>query len=275
MLQIVRLVVAGAVGIAVAAGLMVVATGPAQAAPGQTSEQLWREVEVFQYLHAVKLTADQAQQAAALVAPVAEQMAANDTRVETPEVLAAMSAIRSAALAGQPITEDMYKALTTAKAKAAAEWSDEATPTVWSSAAAAAAAVVALLDATQQQAIVLHDATQLAQGVVVGALGQADADAEGWSQWTSDTLGELSVTSGLAEASIEPVRALLDKLHALGTVDPDTVAGSYVSELAALLAASDSELDTAGRATEALSEMLVGHSEMAQCLAEYATAQRK
>ena len=271
MMQLVRTLAVGALGVALAAGLMALIV-PAQAAPARTAEQMWQDVQTFEYLHALTLTAAQARQAAELAAPVNKLALDIEARGGSPEVLAALAELRAAALAGKPITEDMYKKVTMAKAKAAAEWTEQATPTIWAAAENAAKKLVPSLSHDQQLAAAHQAAHDQAQTVVTGALGQAEADAEAWKQWVADTQSDLAASNTLGEGVADKVAALLEKAHGVKAEDADAQSSPLADELTALLVAPANDEQLADLAAKSLSAEIVANRELADCLREYADA---
>jgi hypothetical protein len=274
MVHIVKTGLSGAVGVALAAALMALMV-PAHAAAAKTADQLWQEVETFQYLHALSLTGVQAGQAADALEPVCKLAASLQERAESPEVLAALGELRAAALAGQPITEEMYKKVTTAKAKASAEWTDQASPTLWAAAAEAAGKIAAGLSHDQLLAAARSAANDQADTVVTGAAGQADADAESWAQWSTDTVSEIAATNALAEGAEDKIAGLLAKVHGLSAEAAEAQKTELRDQLVSLMVAPASDEDLSKLAVDALTAQIVDNHELQSCLREYATAAGK
>ncbi len=241
------------------------------AVAGKTPEQVWNEIGTFQYLHAIKLSKQQALAAAEAIAPVAKLAAEIEARDAAPGVLAALAVVRAAALAGKPITEEMYKQVTTAKAKAAAEWSDETKPTVWAAAAEVAEKLVAGLSKEQQLALIRYEAAQHAETLVDGAAGQAEADAEAWNQWLSDALQDATnADEGLSEDARQKLSAFFTKVHGLAPEALDAQRSGLIGELASLLVVPAGDEGLAKLAVEQLSDAIVNNPALRPCLFEYA-----
>lgn len=244
----------------------------AQQQSPKTPDQLWQEIETFQYLHALKLTAAQATQAAELLEPVSKLAAELEQRAQSPEVIEALEELRAAALAGNPITEEMYKKATTAKAKAAAEWSDEASPTLWSAAATAAEQIVALLQPEQVRSVARYEAMMQAETVITGAMGQAEEDDEGWQQWVEDTIAELGTTNALPEGAAEKISQFLARVRGLSVEAAEEQKAALTEELVGLIVSGDSDEDLKALAVELLSDQIVNNRSLQSCLREYAAA---
>ena len=271
MLQTAKTMAMGVLGVALAAGLMALVS-PVQAAPGKSPDQLWNEIQTFQYLHALKLTADQARQAADVLDPVERLALSLQNRAQDPEVVSALMGLRAAALSGQPITEEMYKQVTTAKAKASAEWTDQTTPTLWAAAAEAAKKIVAGLNHDQQLAAARNAAAAQADTVVTGAMGQAEADAEAWKQWVEDGVAEIAATNALAEGVTGQIAALLDKVHGLSAEVAEAQKATLTEELVGLMVSPASDDELSKLAVDALSAQIADNRELQGCLREYAAA---
>ena len=258
---------------------------PTAMPPAKTASQILADIETFQFLHRMKLSAEQAAALLKVAKPLQDMFARRAAEERAPEVIKVLLDFRAAALAGKPITPEMWAQLVRAQMAAAGEElrpqagdapepeeADDENP-IWKAATGIAEGFVEGLADAQLAGLVHDDVSEFAADLVHEAIGNANADDQNWAQWLDDVVEEiLAGPDDLTAGSDAKLRAYFNKLHGLKPEKAAEQTDRLTAELAALMTPTISKGDLQEQAAERLADELMFNRHLLPCLAEYVGA---
>ncbi len=263
------------------AGLAAPAAAPAE----KPAAELRAEIETFQLLHRTRMTGPQAAALGQATKPLQDMLAKRNAQENAPAVIKVLLEFRAAALAGKPITDEMWSRLARAQIEAGGEAPPkrtEAAPEpeeavdddpLWQLARQIATTFVQGLGEQQLVGFAYSDAGKLATDLLTDALSKARAPEAEWTEWLDGAVEELlGAQEELPADTDAKLRAFFGKVHKLTPDEARTQSSALTGELAGLVTPKPGKEELQKQAAQRLGEDLLFNQHFIPCLAEYAAA---
>lgn len=275
------------VGIAIALAVLPWSVAAQEQAPaeGQSASDILADIETFRLIHQMGLTQQQAQALLEAARPLQEMLAKRAAAETAPEVIALLLEFRAAALAGRPITPEMWAALAWAQMEAMGEHPrartgiapelEELTAAdpMWTAAEQAAAQVAAGMSEEQLQAAGQVNMGGFASDLLAEAVDGADMETAEWNRWMEDILEDILLEYETPPAGLAAeLRAFFAKVRNMGEEEARGQWDALATELGGLIMPPVGREQLQEVVTQRLAEELMFNKHFLPCLAEYAAA---